>query len=114
MPARVRADAFLDAARLHVKRQQFREALPYFEQVYLLFNRFPELVAKAYYERGEVLEKLNLPDKAREVYSELAQREDLATFGTAKLGLRRAEALGGLIPIKEPDEGLIPPAPTVR
>ncbi len=114
MPARIRADAFMEAARLHVKRQQFRESLPYFEQIYLLFNRFPELVAGAYYERGEVLEKLNMPDKAREVYSELAQREDLAPFEPAKLGLRRAEALGGVIPIKEPEEGLIPPAPVVR
>ena len=111
MSARVRAEAFLKTARLHVSRNRYRESLPYFEQVYLLFNRFPELVAVSYYERGLALEKLNLTDKAREVYSELALREDLATHELSKLGRQRAEALGGVIPPKEPEGGLISPTP---
>jgi len=98
MPAAIRAEAFISAARLHAKKGRFREALPYFEQVYLLFNRFPPLVADAYFERGEALEKLGMPEKAREVYSELASREDLASFKPAQLSRERAEALGGLIP----------------
>ncbi len=114
MPARARAEAFIKAARLNVSQQKYRESLPYFEQVYLLFNRFPSLVAEAYYERGEALEKLGMPDKAREVYSELAVREDLASYDQAKLGRERAEALGGVILPKEPEGGLIPPKPAAR
>ena len=98
MPAAIRAEAFISAARLHVKSSRLREALPYFEQVYLLFNRFPPLVADAYYERGEALEKLGMPEKAREVYSELVARTDLAAFKPTELARRRAIALGGIIP----------------
>lgn len=111
MPAAVRAEAFIATARLHVKKDRPREALPYYEQVYLLFNRFPALVADAYFERAEALEKLGLPEKAREVYSELATREDLAAFKPASLSRERAQALGGIIPPSNPDGGLIPPAP---
>ncbi len=110
MPAAVRAEAFMEAARLHAGRGRHREALPYFEQVYLLFNRFPAMVADAYFERGESLEKLGMPEKAREVYSELVTREDLASFERAKLGAARARALGGVIESASPDAGTIPPA----
>jgi tetratricopeptide (TPR) repeat protein len=111
MPAAIRAEAFISAARLHVKKGRPREALPYYEQVYLLFNRFPSLVADAYFERGEALEKLGMPEKAREVYSEIATREDLAAFKPARLSSERAQALGGVIPPRDPAGGLIPPTP---
>ncbi|MEX1116702.1 MAG: tetratricopeptide repeat protein [Akkermansiaceae bacterium] len=114
MPAAIRAEAFMDAARLHAKGGRHREALPYFEQVYLLFNRFPAMVADAYFERGEALEKLGMPEKAREVYSELVTRGDLASFERAKLGAIRARALGGVIEPSNPEGGLIPPAPAIR
>ncbi|HVJ46808.1 MAG TPA: tetratricopeptide repeat protein, partial [Luteolibacter sp.] len=114
MPAKSRGEAFMKAAQLHVAQGRHREALPYFEQVYLLFNRFPEMVAAAYYERGEALEKLNMKDKAREVYSELATRDDLKSYKPAELGLARAEALGGVIEPKEPEGGIIPLQPVTR
>lgn len=110
-PAKIRAEAFIQAARLHVAQGRPREALPYFEQVYLLFNRFPALVADAYYERGTVLETLGMPEKAREVFSELVAREDLSGFPPARLAAKRAESLGGIIPPAEPTGGLIPPTP---
>lgn len=94
MPAEARCDALLEMARLHAKEKRFREALPYYEQVYLLFNRFPEKVAAAYYERGEALEKLGQREKAREVFSELAARDDLKSLPISELGGRRASELG--------------------
>lgn len=114
MPARLRAEAFLQTGRHHVKRDHFREALPYFEQVYLLFNRFPDLVAQAYFERGEALEKMGLKDKAREVYSELASRTDLENSELFKRSIERADALGGVLQPKQPEEGVIPPKPVTR
>jgi hypothetical protein len=65
-------------------------------------------VADAYFERGESLEKLGMPEKAREVYSELVSREDLASFEPVKRGMKRATALGGVIKPKDPAEGVIP------
>lgn len=109
MPTRSRAEALMKTAELHVSRGRYRESLPYFEQIYILYNRFPEMVASAYYGRGQALEELSMPDKAREVYSELANRPDLAEFKPAKLGTARAVALGGVLEPKAPADSVIPP-----
>jgi len=111
MPARLRAEAFLAAANLQSKRGQPRESLPFYEQVYVLFNRYPDLVAKAYWGRGQALEKMGTPELAREVYSELALREDLSNTKEASEGKMRAIALGGIIEPVIPEGGEIPPAP---
>ncbi|MCX6858269.1 MAG: hypothetical protein NTV80_25595 [Verrucomicrobia bacterium] len=110
MPSKIRAEAFLAAAGLQAQRGQMREALPIYEQVYVLFNRYPELVAKAYWGRGQALEKLGKGELAREVYSELAQRDDLKTTREAADGRKRAISLGGLILPKVPEGGEIPPS----
>lgn len=110
MPSKIRAEAFLAAASLQAQCGQMREALPIYEQVYVLFNRYPELVAKAYWGRGQALEKLGKSELAREVYSELAQRDDLKTTREAADGRKRAITLGGLILPKVPEGGEIPPA----
>ena len=109
MPNRTRAEAFMKTAELHVANKRYREALPYYEQIYILFNRFPEMVAAAYYGRGRALEELFMPEKAREVYSELANREDLAEFDVARQAATRARALGGILPPLEPAGGVIAP-----
>ncbi len=114
MPAKTRAQALMAAARMHVSRSQFREALPYFEQIYLLYNRFPDLVADAYFERGQALEKLKMNDQAREVYSELANRADLQEMAPAKSARARAEALGGVIPPAAPEGEMIAPTSSTR
>jgi tetratricopeptide (TPR) repeat protein len=114
MPARLRAEAFLKTGRHQIKQGHTRESLPYFEQVYLLFNRFPDLVAQAYFERGEALEKLGLTDKAREVYSELASRTDLVDLESFKRSVERANALGGVLQPKQPEGAVIPPQPAAR
>ncbi len=111
MPTRSRAEALMKTAELHASRGQHRESLPYFEQIYILYNRFPEMVAAAYYGRGRALEELAMPEKAREVYSELANRPDLASFKPAKLGTARALALGGILKPINPTDSLIPPNP---
>ncbi len=97
MPANLRADALLAAGAIHVQTERYREALPYYEQVYLLFHRYPEKVATAYWERGRALELMGEKKKAREVYSELASREDLKDFKVTATATRRAEDLGGVL-----------------
>ena len=110
MPTRFRAEALMQTAKLYAKRGQYRESLPYYEQIYILFNRFPDLVAAAYYGRGQALERLAMADKAREVYSELSHRPDLAGLEPAKLATARAIALGGILPPNDPEDSVIPPA----
>ncbi|MFT4175907.1 MAG: tetratricopeptide repeat protein [Luteolibacter sp.] len=112
MPAKIRAEALLEAGRVYVAMGEARQALPYFEQVYLLFNRYPERVAAAYLERGAALESLGERSKAREVYSELASREDLKHHDEARTARRRAEALGGLLIPELPVSATVPPRQT--
>jgi len=112
IPSRLRAEAFLASADLQAKRGQARESLPFYEQVYVLFNRYPDLVAKAYWGRGQALEKMGTPELAREVYSELALREDLKGTKEASEGKARAIALGGIIEPVIPEGGEIPPEPS--
>lgn len=107
LPSRLRAEAFLGTASLFVKNGQFREALPFYEQLYVLFNRYPELVAKAYWGRGQALEKLGKSEEAREVYSELALREDLKSTREAANGRQRALDLGGIVEPKPPGDDTI-------
>lgn len=109
MPTRSRAEALMKTAELHVSHGRYRESLPYYEQIYILFNRFPDLVAAAYEGRGKALEELGMPEKAREVYSELANRADLEDFDAARRGATRARALGGIITPDEPEGGVIAP-----
>jgi len=111
MPTQSRAEALMKTAELHVSRGRHRESLPYYEQIYILYNRFPEMVAAAYYGRGMALEELAMPEKAREVYSELANRPDLADLEPTKLGTARAKALGGILEPKNPAGSVIPPKP---
>ncbi len=109
MPAKIRASALLETARLHRANGRFREALPYYERVYLLFNRYPEMVAAAYFERGSALEELGMKDKAREVYSELANSGNLQGLAITAKGRRQAVELGGVIEPKDPEGALIQP-----
>jgi tetratricopeptide (TPR) repeat protein len=111
LPSRLRAEALLGAAELQVRRNRFRESLPLFEQVYVLFNRHPELVAQAYWGRGQALEGMGSRELAREVYSELACRQDLQKTKQAADGRTRAIALGGVIQPAIPEGGEIPPKP---
>jgi hypothetical protein len=55
---------------------------------------------------------LGKSEEAREVYSELAQRDDLKSTSESADGRKRAMALGGLIEAKVPKGGEIPPAMT--
>ena len=56
-----------------------KKALAYFERIYIGYGRYPDLVASAYWKRGQLLEKLGLPGAA-EVYTEMTNRPDLEVF----------------------------------
>jgi len=60
-----------------------RKATAYYERIYVAYNKFPALAAKAYLRRGEALEELELAREAAEVYRELSERKDLADFPEA-------------------------------
>ena len=76
-------------------------AIPYFQRLYVMYGRWRDWVAKAYYRSGEAFEKLNDEFSARRTYQELAEREDLAGFEEASKARRRLESLRGLSPLEQ-------------
>ncbi len=71
----------------------YLKATAYFERVYVVYGKYKDLVAKAYYRRGEMIEKIGDKSSAYEVYAELVARNDLAEFKEYRLGRTKADQL---------------------
>ncbi|WP_166442555.1 tetratricopeptide repeat protein [Phragmitibacter flavus] len=76
-PRQIKAQTLLNLGELLVQSKNDLKATAYFERVYLSYGRYLPEVASAYWQRAQALDRLNQPDKALEVYLELAQRPDL-------------------------------------
>ena len=59
------------------------------------YGKYRDLVARAYYARGQALERLKKNDAAIEVYAELVGRDELAEFGESTEARARLQSLGG-------------------
>jgi tetratricopeptide (TPR) repeat protein len=72
---------------------QTERAIAYFERIYVVYGKYLDLVAAAYWRRGQALEALSLNREALEVYRALAGREDLGDFEEFGLAKQRIEVL---------------------
>ncbi len=79
-PARTKGEALVALGGLLSSMNEKKKAAAYFERVYIGYGRYPDLVAKAYRKRGQLLEDLGMPEKAVEVYTEMTGRADLEDF----------------------------------
>jgi len=57
-----------------------KRAFPYYQRIYILYNRWSDLVAKAYLESGSILEELDDQEGAAKTYREMLERPELAEF----------------------------------
>ncbi len=97
-----KAAALMSLGEWKLRAGEKKEALPYFERVYVAYGKFGELNARAYTRRGEALESLGLEREALEVYRELAGRRDLETYEEAGLAAEKVRMLEARFP-PEPD-----------
>jgi tetratricopeptide (TPR) repeat protein len=88
-------DALFQIGQAYDSLGKTEKALPYYERIYLMYARFPEYVAKAYWQRGQALEKLKLSTEAQEVYKEFVSRTELNQFENYRSAEQRLKALGG-------------------
>ncbi len=86
---------------------EYLKATAYYERVYLVYGKYRDLVAQAYYRRGQALEKLGKLGEAYEVYAELAGREDLREFRESGLGRRKMDELESHKPATEEPTGVV-------
>ena len=88
----------------HVEDNDDKKAIVYFERLYVAYGKFGELNAKAYWARGQSLEKLKLDREALETYEELVNRDDLKRFEEADKAGKRIVALRRTLPPEPVEE----------
>ncbi|MFK5921693.1 MAG: tetratricopeptide repeat protein [Verrucomicrobiota bacterium] len=91
--SRSKALALFASGELLMDQQQSLKAAAYYERIYVVYGKFGELVARAYWRRGEALEKMTKPREAEEVYAELTSRDNLKSFAEFDLATERLEKL---------------------
>jgi len=87
--SRIKAQALFEFGEILMSEGDPRKAAAYYERIYVVYGKHKELVARAYWRRGEALEKMSLRKEALEVYGELAEREDLSACDEAKMAARK-------------------------
>lgn len=99
--AATKAEVLFRLGQSHVASDDHARAIVYFERLYVAYGKFSELNAKAYWARGQSLEKLKLDREALETYEELAKREDLRRFDEAAKAETRITALRRTLPAEK-------------
>ncbi len=102
--AQTKAGALFDLGRTCVEAGDLKRAIVYFERLYVAYGKFSELNAKAYWERANALENLDLNREALETYEELVGRADLARFDETKMAPEKIARLKTLVPEVAPPE----------
>ena len=92
-PAELRARTLLRLGDALAAGGEEMQAIVYYERVYITYGRFRDVVAEAYWKRGQLLEQLDRRDEAIEVYRELALRADLAGQPPSRLAIERLEEI---------------------
>jgi len=93
-----KANTLFELGHSYAKSGDYTKAVVFYERIYVAYGKFGEVNAKAYWERGGALEKLDLQREALETYQELAAREDLKKFDEAKKAVKKIEELARIVP----------------
>jgi TolA-binding protein len=83
-PIKVRAQALVELGELKIERQEYANAIVYFQRTYVTCIASREHAARAYERCAFAFEKLSRPDAAAQVYKELIQHPDLVATDAAK------------------------------
>jgi tetratricopeptide (TPR) repeat protein len=107
-PGENKAEALCLIGDLHMAEQNPKLAIPYFQRVYLMHERWRPWVARAYARSGEAFEKIQDSTAARRTYSEFLSKTELEDFPETKTAKSRLQALGGPLPNKSLDKSTSP------
>jgi len=81
----------------HLKAGDPGKAVPCYQRVYLMYGRWPDCVARAYWQSGQAFEQLTRRDEAVATYRELVGRADLASFDETGKARQRLAELGATV-----------------
>ena len=85
--------ALFRLGEIHDEMNAPDKAIPYYQRIYVMYQKYREWVAKAYLASGISFEKLNRDDEAMRTYQELLGMKDLADFDAFQKAEKRMAAL---------------------
>lgn len=89
------AEALYRIGEIRLRQNDPRRAIPYFQRIYVMYGRWTDVVAKAYWQSGQAFEKLNMADEARRTYEEFTSQEHLRQTPEFSKALERLQQKGG-------------------
>lgn len=72
-----RVEALLQIGEVYLGQGDPKRAIPYFQRIYVMYGRWPEPVAKSYWESGQAFEKLSMREEAVNTYKEFINNTHL-------------------------------------
>lgn len=89
----VKAEALIELGEILLEEKEYGKAIAYFQRIYVMYNRWPAFVAKAYLLSGFAFEKLDDKESALKTYREMVAREELAGSAETVEAKKRIEQL---------------------
>lgn len=84
----------------YLKIGQPEKAVPCYQRIYVMYGRWPEYVAKAYWQSGQAFEKLSRLPEAAATYREFLERGDLSGYDEYNVAKQRLNELGSRAEVK--------------
>ncbi|MDD5261122.1 MAG: tetratricopeptide repeat protein [Methylacidiphilales bacterium] len=80
-------EALYKIGEIYLGRGDAKRAIPYFQRIYVMYGRWGDYVARAYWQSGQAFERLEMRQEAANTYRELIGNEQLK--GTAEYAQAR-------------------------
>jgi tetratricopeptide (TPR) repeat protein len=78
-----------------LKENEAKQAIPYFQRIYIMYRRWDDYVAKAYWESGQAFEKLQMNNEALNTYKEFIDNTHLSDQPEYAKARERLNQIGG-------------------
>ncbi len=95
-----KAEALYLIGESHMAENNPKLAIPYFQRIYVMHQRWRPWVAKAYRRSGEAFELIQDQTSARRTYQELTTKPELEEFPETADAKARLDMLGGPMPVE--------------
>ncbi len=87
-------EALYQIGEIRLKQNDPKKAIPYFQRIYVMYARWSDMVAKAYWQSGQAFEQLNMQTEAMNTYREFVGQQHLENtpeYQKAQQRLKRGE-----------------------
>ncbi len=82
-------------AETYMTLDQPEKAIPYYQRIYIMYGRYTDAVALAYWRSGQAFEQLKMITEARQTYQEFIEQEHLNTEPPYAKAQARLKEIGG-------------------